>query len=75
MKAAKTNQKIELKDGRMLGYDVYGSPDGKSVFIFHGTPGSRLEGRLVREAGTSLKARCVAIDRPGIGLSDFKPHW
>ncbi len=58
-----------------MGYDEYGSPDGAPVFIFHGTPGSRLDGRLVDEAAVRVKARCVAIDRPGIGLSDFKRGW
>lgn len=75
MMTDKTNQKIKLKDGRTLGYDEYGSPDGKPVFVFHGTPSSRLAGRFVHEAGIRLKARCAAIDRPGIGLSDFKPRW
>ena len=66
---------IKLKDGRNLSYDEYGIPDGKPVIVFHGTPGSRFEGRLVHDAGVHQKVRCIAFDRPGIGLSDFKPHF
>ncbi len=32
---------ISLKDGRFLSYAEYGDPQGKPVFFFHGTPGSR----------------------------------
>jgi len=65
----------KLKDRRNLGYEEFGTPDGKPVFIFHGTPGSRYEGRLVHDAGVRQKVRCIAFDRPGIGLSGFKPHF
>ena len=39
----RTNQQVRLKDGRMLGYAEYGAPEGKPVFVFPGTPGSRLD--------------------------------
>ena len=68
-------QKIRLKDGRILCYDEYGSPEGKPVLVFHGTPGSRLEGRIVHDAGIRLNARCISFDRPGIGLSDYKSRY
>ena len=32
MATDKTNQTIKLQDGRMLGYDEYGNPEGKPVF-------------------------------------------
>jgi pimeloyl-ACP methyl ester carboxylesterase len=62
-----------LGDGRLLGYAEYGTPQGKPVFFFHGNPSSRLGGRLLDEAANELNVRIIAIDRPGIGLSDFKP--
>ena len=65
---------ISLRDGRKLAYAEYGTPDGKAVLYFHGHPGSRLDlamfGQTVLD-GSGL--RLLAIDRPGIGLSDFKP--
>src|SRR6185295_1108628 len=33
---------LRLADGRRLGYAEYGAPDGDPVFLFHGTPCSRL---------------------------------
>lgn len=72
---ANTELTIRLPDGRRLGYAEYGDPEGKPVLHFHGTPDSRLEGTLadVSEAATRLGVRLILPDRPGIGLSDFKP--
>jgi pimeloyl-ACP methyl ester carboxylesterase len=69
----KTSQTIKLKDGRLLGYAEYGAPEGKPVFFFHGWIGSRLDFRPNDAIAYSLGARVIAIDRPGCGLSDFKP--
>jgi pimeloyl-ACP methyl ester carboxylesterase len=70
----RTNQQIRLKDGRILGYAEYGAPDGKPVFYFHGHPGSRLDWLPFDDddIAAELKARIIAVDRPGTGLSDFK---
>jgi pimeloyl-ACP methyl ester carboxylesterase len=70
-----TDLTIRLLDGRRLGYAEYGDPAGKPVVHFHGTPDSRLEGTLpqVAETAASLEVRLILPDRPGIGLSDFKP--
>lgn len=73
MAGTKANQTITLGDGRLLGYAEYGTPQGKPVFFFHGNPSSRLGGRLLDEAANEINVRIIAIDRPGIGLSDFKP--
>ena len=72
---ANTDLSIRLPDGRRLGYAEYGDPAGKPVLHFHGTPDSRLEGTLpsVAEAAARLGVRLILPDRPGIGLSDFKP--
>ena len=64
---------VRLQDGRLLGYAEYGDPDGRPLFYFHGTPGSRVEGRAVVEAATAGNTRIIAPDRPGFGLSDFQP--
>ena len=69
----KENQVLELKDGRKLGYAESGDLSGKPIFHFHGHPGSRIE---IRVFGQKLKqhgVHVIAIDRPGLGLSDFKP--
>jgi pimeloyl-ACP methyl ester carboxylesterase len=71
MKGDKT---LRLEDGRLLGYAVYGDPEGRPVFYFHGFPGSRLEARLADRVATRLGVRLIALDRPGFGLSDFKPR-
>lgn len=57
-------------DGRQLAVKVSGNPEGRSVFLLHGTPGSRLgpfpRGRLLYEQGVRL----ITFDRPGYGRSD-----
>ena len=71
----KLNQQIHLSDGRKLGFDEYGASDGKPLFYFHGSPSSRLECALYMDEALlrSLPVRLFAADRPGMGLSDFKP--
>ncbi len=64
---------LTLKDGRRLGYAEYGDPLGKPLLFFHGMPGSRVEGKLGDAAARKLGIRLIAPDRPGYGLSDFKP--
>lgn len=64
---------VRLADGRQLGYAEYGDGGGAPVFLFHGTPCSRLMFRSIDAAGRAAGARLIALDRPGIGLSDAKP--
>ena len=66
------NRQIRLRDGRALGYAEFGAAGGQPVFYFHGFPGSRLEARLAAGAAARLQVRLVAVDRPGVGLSDFQ---
>lgn len=70
------NQQFQPPDGRRLGFDEYGAPDGKPLFYFHGSPSSRLEARLYlsEDLLQSLDVRLIAVDRPGMGLSDFQPN-
>jgi pimeloyl-ACP methyl ester carboxylesterase len=61
---------IPLADGRTLGFAEFGTPLGKPVFWFHGTPGARRqippEARL---AAHKRRVRLIGIDRPGVGDS------
>lgn len=72
----KLNQQFQLPDGRKLGYDEYGVPNGKPIFYFHGSPSSRLECALYvnEELLQRLNVRLIAADRPGMGLSDPQPN-
>ena len=64
---------ITLADGRRLGYDDFGDPDGRAVLFFHGFGSSR----VVRHPDDSIAAevgvRMIAVDRPGIGYSTGRP--
>lgn len=62
-----------MADGRALGYQSFGDPDGTPLFFFHGTPGSRLEfssdDMIIKPPGV----RFILPERPGYGISDPKP--
>ncbi|HEY0199907.1 MAG TPA: alpha/beta hydrolase [Rhodanobacter sp.] len=65
-------QTMVLRDGRTLAYAEFGQMDGDPVFYFHGSPSCRLEPLLIGEdrlCATGM--RFIAIDRPGMGQSDF----
>ncbi|HJW90690.1 MAG TPA: alpha/beta hydrolase [Anaerolineales bacterium] len=68
------NQRIKLPDGRNLGYDEYGPPEGKPLLYFHGAPSSRLEWPIFSSQALAqkLNLRVIVPDRPGIGLSDYQ---
>ena len=65
--------RIAVRDGRMLGFASFGTPNGQPIFWLHGTPGARrqipVEARVVAE---QHDLRIIGIDRPGIGSST--PH-
>ncbi|HSR66304.1 MAG TPA: alpha/beta hydrolase [Acidobacteriota bacterium] len=64
---------LQLADGRKLGYQIFGDPRGRPVYYCHGWPGSRLECALLATNARPLGLAMVALDRPGMGLSDFQP--
>jgi len=64
---------ITLADGRQLGYAEYGDPLGRPVLFFHGFGTSRVICPPDDELARKLGARLIAVDRPGIGLSDPFP--
>lgn len=73
MKSSDTDTRFHhLQDGRILAYSEYGDPLGQAMFYAHGTPGSRLEGRIFHPGAADHGFRLIAVDRPGIGLSS--PH-
>lgn len=59
--------------GRELAYATYGDPDGRPVIFCHGTPGSRVLGKLLEAPAVKRGVRLLAPDRPGIGDSDPAP--
>lgn len=61
--------RVQLADGRCLGYADFGFVSGPLVLYFHGTPGSRLEAALIAEDAFACGVRLVSVDRPGMGLS------
>jgi pimeloyl-ACP methyl ester carboxylesterase len=63
---------MDLPDGRELAWLESGDPKGPTVFVFHGTPGSRLEVSCDQEPITSSGVRFIAVDRPGYGHSTFQ---
>ena len=63
------DETLILRSARPLGYAIYGDPNGRPVFWFHGTPGSRLQ--LPPDAPALARGRgfqIIGVDRPGIGL-------
>jgi pimeloyl-ACP methyl ester carboxylesterase len=63
---------LALPDGRTLGFDDVGDPDGTPVLYVHGSPDSRRARHPDDGLAARLGARLVAVDRPGAGLST--PH-
>ena len=73
--AVQTDRTIRLPDGRMLGYAESGDSAGTPVLYFHGSPSCRLE-VMAPEFDVIAErhgVRMLALDRPGMGLSDPKP--
>lgn len=59
----------------VLGYYICGKPTGQPIFYFHGSPSSRLEAEDFHEIGEKLNLCIIGVDRPGIGLSTFRPGY
>lgn len=63
---------ITLGDGRTLGFDDVGDPDGVPVLYVHGSPDSRRARHPDDTIAARTGVRLVAVDRAGAGLST--PH-
>jgi peptidoglycan/xylan/chitin deacetylase (PgdA/CDA1 family)/pimeloyl-ACP methyl ester carboxylesterase len=64
---------LRRPDGRHLAFAEYGDPAGDPLFVFHGTPGSRLQVAMLDGPARRRHLRVIAPDRPGYGLSDYQP--
>jgi pimeloyl-ACP methyl ester carboxylesterase len=64
---------VTLPGGRRIGCAEYGDPQGLPVLALHGTPGSRLMFALSDGAARGRGLRLIAPERPGYGLSDYRP--
>jgi len=65
------NCQFSLPDGRKLGYTTIG--EGLPIIYFHGTASSRLEVQLLKQL-TTTRLQFICIDRPGYGLSTYRPR-
>ena len=74
--AIQADRTIRLPDGRTLGYAETGDPQGTPVLHFHGSPSCRLDATAPEfdAIAERLGVRVLALDRPGVGLSDPKPN-
>jgi pimeloyl-ACP methyl ester carboxylesterase len=71
--AARQDATITLADGRRLGYTELGPRDGQPVLFFHGLGTSRVICPADEALALDLGVRLIAVDRPGIGLSEPLP--
>jgi pimeloyl-ACP methyl ester carboxylesterase len=60
---------IRLRDGRTLGFSDLGDPDGFPVVYCHGGLSCRIDAASAAAPARSAGIRVLALDRPGIGLS------
>ncbi|MGB3184515.1 MAG: alpha/beta hydrolase [Ornithinimicrobium sp.] len=68
-------ESVRLADGRDLRYVQFGQPDAPEVIYCHGFPSNSVDLRLLEPMLEQypVRARVVAIDRPGFGRSSFQP--
>lgn len=66
-------QVVRAPDGRRLSVESLGDPDGKPVFLLHGTPGGRNGPRPRGIVLHRLGIRLISYDRPGYPGSDPLP--
>lgn len=62
---------FELNSGRVLAWAEFGHRHGYPVLYMHREGGCRLEARLLHEAAKAAGFRLIAVDRPGLGRSDY----
>ena len=66
-------QQVRDPDGRVLSVESLGDPEGKPVFLLHGTPGGRNGPRPRGIVLYRLGIRLISYDRPGYPGSDRDP--
>ncbi|HSK61535.1 MAG TPA: alpha/beta hydrolase [Actinomycetospora sp.] len=67
-----TDRRVTV-DGRTVALVEHGDPEGAPVFLFHGTPDSRLGKEFVDAPARERGLRVLCPDRGGIGGSDPLP--
>ena len=70
-----TESTFTLKDGRRLGYGLYGNEGGTPIIDFHGIPGSCREAQLFHQYIQRSDICFIGIDRPGYGRSSPRQHF
>jgi pimeloyl-ACP methyl ester carboxylesterase len=68
-----TDPRLALLGGRRVAVEEYGDPQGHTVFVFHGTPDSRIGKGYLDPLGRERGLRIVVPDRAGIGRSEPLP--
>jgi pimeloyl-ACP methyl ester carboxylesterase len=68
----KTDQTMQLPDGRTLAFAEYGSVEGNVLVACQGYPGSRLEAIAFSAHAAQAHVRVISLDRPGFGRSSFQ---
>ncbi|UZE96503.1 alpha/beta fold hydrolase [Alkalimarinus alittae] len=63
--------KVSVWGERNVAWLERGNPKGFPVFYAHGNPGSRLELLFLDQKAKEYDVRLIAIDRPGLGQSDY----
>lgn len=63
---------MDLPDGRELAWLELGDAKDPAVFVFHGSPGSRLQVSFDEGPINAARVRFIAVDRPGYGHSAFQ---
>jgi len=59
---------VTAPDGRTIAFAEWGVPDGRPLFVLHGTPGSRYL-RHIGGVYERQRVRVITYDRPGYGRS------
>lgn len=63
----------EIRTKLNLATAILGDPSlKKSLFYFHGIPGTKLEAKILDPIGTKLGVTIIAMDRPGYGDSPLR---
>jgi pimeloyl-ACP methyl ester carboxylesterase len=60
-----------LENGRRLAWAEFGHCHGYPILYMHRQGGSRLEALFLHDAAKAAGFRLIAVDRPGLGESDF----
>jgi pimeloyl-ACP methyl ester carboxylesterase len=71
-----TGARVRLDDGRVIGIRETGVADGWPLFVFHGTPSSRLAplSDADPEGTRAAGVRVIVLERPGFGISSPRPR-